>query len=430
MGSAVVKTLDSHRQDAAYTLIMNKMLDTDSDRPRMDLSRLKLYTCPAVLDKLAAIVDLNLSHNNIKTLPASFGVLACLEILQLDHNRIEFIPKSIGDLQRLRVCSLNRNRCTALPMEMKNNGNLQHLYVDRNDLTTLPEDLPKNLISLSCNRNHIELLPDTITNLKALQFLDCSNNRISELSHTMARMTRLQRFNMADNQLIQLNTEPEGMYGMPSLTSLNLRGTSLLFLPEELGLLDTLTQLDISHNRTLEKLTPELGELCDLETLSLNNCALRKLPEGLDDYTTNLRALDLSYNQLARVHPCVGGILTLRTLWLTKNRLVTLPEALTCLTNLTALYIDENIMTDLPESMGNLCSLKILSMRYNRLTALPDSMGRCSKLSELHLKNNKNITHFPESYIELKSLKAMSLDVGLLGSFSVELLGWVTNLQE
>ena len=60
---------------------------------------------------------------------------------------------------------------------------------------------------------------------------------------------------------------------------------------------------------------------------------------------------------------------------------------------------------------------------------LPDSLSGCTNLRELYLQNNKKISIFPESYQNLKSLTTMSLDVGLLGSFSVELLGWVTNLQ-
>ena len=92
-----------------------------------------------------------------------------------------------------------------------------------------------------------------------------------------------------------------------------------------------------------------------------------KLPEGLDDYTTCLRDLDLSTNTLTRLHPCIGSIVTLKSLWLTKNRLVTLPEEIGQLTNLTELYVEENIMTSLPETMGTMLSLRKLSIKYNRL---------------------------------------------------------------
>ena len=280
MGSAVVKAIDSHRQDGAYHLIMAKMMDSNSDRPTMDLSGLKLYTCPAVLDKLGSIVDLNLSHNNIKSLPDSFGVLASLEVLQLQCNKIQLLPTSFGDLRRLKIFSFNSNRCSSLPPTLQHNLSLQKLYVDKNYLTTLPENLPKNLISLSCSRNQIgPLLPETITNLKALLFFDLSHNKVTALSHTMARMTRLQRFNCSHNQILSLNEEPEGMYGMPSLTSLQLRGNLLLFLPEHIGLADQLTQLDLSHNKQLTNLTPELGELFNLRSLSINNCELTRLPK-------------------------------------------------------------------------------------------------------------------------------------------------------
>ena len=119
-----------------------------------------------------------------------------------------------------------------------------------------------------------------------------------------------------------------------------------------------------------------------------------------------------------------------QSLWLTKNRLITLPGEIGLLTNLTALFVEENVMTHLPQEMGNMISLRKLSLRYNRLVSLPPTLCGLTNLRELYLVNNKKIESFPESYTELKSLQTMSLDVGLLGSFSIELLGWVTNLQD
>ena len=87
-------------------------------------------------------------------------------------------------------------------------------------------------------------------------------------------------------------------------------------------------------------------------------------------------------------------------------------------------------MTHIPETMGNMVSLRKLSLRYNRLQSLPPTLSGLTNLRELYLANNKNIEQFPETYTSLVSLHTMSLDVGLLGSFSVELLGWVTNLQD
>ena len=310
MGGAIVRAVDSQRQDAAYKSIMEVMTG-DVVQERLDLSHFGLYTAPSVLDKLASIVDLNLSSNYITVLPSSFGVLTCVEILQLDDNRLKSLPNSIGDLRRLRIFSMTRNKCTSLP-EIKNLLLLEKFYCDQNNLTSLPE-LPINIISISCNKNQIgPMLPDTITNLKALRFLDVNNNRISMLSHTMGRLHRLIRFDVGNNKITQMNTEREAMYGMKSLTCLSMSGNSLLFLPEELGLLDSLTQLNLSNNKTLTLLPPELGELCDLKSLSINDCGLTKLPEGLDDYTTCLRDIDLSTNSIVKLHPCIGSIISLK----------------------------------------------------------------------------------------------------------------------
>jgi Leucine-rich repeat (LRR) protein len=137
----------------------------------------------------------------MSSLPSSFGVLTCCEILQLDNNRLKFLPTSIGDLGRLRILSITRNKCTKLPDTFKNLRNLEKFYCDQNNLTSLPE-LPINLISISANKNLIgPMLPDSITNLKALRFCDVADNKLVQLSHTMGRLLRLTRFNIGNNKI-------------------------------------------------------------------------------------------------------------------------------------------------------------------------------------------------------------------------------------
>ena len=199
MGGAIVRLVDGQRQDVVYKSIMSSMSKEGTEK--LDLSYYNLRNAPSVLDKLAAITDLNLSHNLISHLPSSFGVLACVQVLQLDNNRLQFLPNSIGDLQCLKILSLTHNKCTTLPVSIKRLKALQYIYLDNNHLTSMGE-LPTNLISISCNKNQIgPMLHDTITNLKALRFFDCEQNKLELLSHTMGRMTRLKRFNVANNKV-------------------------------------------------------------------------------------------------------------------------------------------------------------------------------------------------------------------------------------
>lgn len=67
---------------------------------------------------------------------------------------------------------------------------------------------------------------------------------------------------------------------------MSLLGNRLVDLPQGVGLLCRLEELDVSFN-LLERLPEELGQLQDLQTLELSNNRLRALPETLGDENTH-----------------------------------------------------------------------------------------------------------------------------------------------
>ena len=422
--------IDSHRQDGAYRKIVATATGGDGRSDRMDLSRLGLYTAPSVLDRLATIRELTLAGNYIKQLPASFGVLRCLEDLQLQNNKLRFLPMSLGDLRRLKRLSIGKNQLTEITDSVRRCTSLSSLYADNNKLTELP-DLPISLVSLSVAKNQIgPILPPSFTNLKFLRFADVSSNRIASLSHTIGRLARLERFVLSHNRLSVIDSSEEALHTMPNLTSLYLSHNDLVLLSEEIGDFPSLTQLDISYNKTLKEVPYSLGDLEHLQTLCLQGCALNTLPDGIDDLTTKLRDLDLTGNQIELLPDCIGEIQSLRCIWLTKNRLKTLPHTIGNLVRLRELYVDENILTDIPNEIGRLTSMTKLSLRYNRLTSLPAELSCCAKLRDLVVAQNKDIATFPPEMTALTNLQTLCLDVELLGTFTPSLLSWVTTLSD
>ena len=133
-------------------------------------------------------------------------------------------------------------------------------------------------------------------------------------------------------------------------SSLNLNGRALDSLPESLRTLTTLTQLDVNVNR------------------------LTVLPDWLGGLT-GLTSLGLSSNQLAALPGWLGNLTGLTELWVGGNQLSGLPESLGNLTALRRLDLSGNRLTVLPDWLGGLPALTRLDLIGNPLTILPDWLG-------------------------------------------------------
>jgi class 3 adenylate cyclase len=156
-----------------------------------------------------------------------------------------------------------------------------------------------------------------------------------------------------------------------------------------LGQLTQLEHLTIQNNR-LTELPDSLGQLTQLRYLDISgeatpgNNPLIKLPESIGQLT-QLRHLKASGNRLAELPESLGQVTHLRDLELRSNQLTVLPESLGKLTELRSLDVSRNQLIALPESLGQLTQLQNLSLWGNRLTSLPESLGQLTQLLTLHL---------------------------------------------
>jgi internalin A len=178
--------------------------------------------------------------------------------------------------------------------------------------------------------------------------------------------------------------------------------------------------LDLS----LEKLTelPEsIGQLTQLQTLSLLGNQLTRLPEFICQLT-QLRSLSLSDNQLTELPESIGQLSQLQNLYVSYNQLTEVPESICQLTQLQNLDLSNNQLTELPESIGQLSQLQNLELSFNQLTELPESIGRIIGLTMLYLDNNY-LTGLPESLMNLHSLETLYLHGNNALNLPAEVLG-------
>ncbi|ADW71156.1 leucine-rich repeat-containing protein (plasmid) [Granulicella tundricola MP5ACTX9] len=114
-----------------------------------------------------------------------------------------------------------------------------------------------------------------------------------------------------------------------NLKVLSLSNNRLSKLPDEIALLEQLTELDVSDN-LLTELPPQIGNLSNLEMLSVGHNRLSELPPSIGQLTA-LRELRVNDNKLRKLPAEIGQLTKLRRLHLQQNRLTELPLEFTCL---------------------------------------------------------------------------------------------------
>ena len=135
-----------------------------------------------------------------------------------------------------------------------------------------------------------------------------------------------------------------------------------------------------------------MGNLANLETLSLGNNQLSgPIPTELGNLT-NLRVLILYGNQLSGTIPTeLGDFPNLIWLMLGNNQLSgTIPEELGNLANLRVLALYGNQLSGtIPAWLSNLTNLKSLSLDHNQLSGtIPAWLGNFTNLNRLRLAGN------------------------------------------
>jgi internalin A len=223
-----------------------------------------------------------------------------------------------------------------------------------------------------------------------------------------------------DLSAIELTELPESVGQLSQLQWLSLSDNELTELPESLGQLTQLHELHLDNNQLTT--SPEsLGQLMRLQVLFLDDNELTVLPEPICQLT-QLQILSLSSNQLTTLPEWLGQLSQLRTLYLHNNRLRALPELLGQLKQLKELSLDNNQLVRLPESLGHLTQLRALYLHNNQLMSLPKSLGQLSQLQKLHLHNNR-LTALPHSLKRLKALEELFLHDNPKLQLSPKILG-------
>ncbi|MFN8346712.1 MAG: WG repeat-containing protein [Spirosomataceae bacterium] len=230
------------------------------------------------------------------------------------------------------------------------------------------------------------LMAKIIENVRdATVALDLRDQELDSIPSKVFRFTQLKILLAAQNQTRFLSPE---IGQLRNLESLALSNSPLLeTIPREIGMLPRLQMLDLSFNNRLSRLPDELCELKNLESLDLSSdLLLKKLPNGMKKLK-RLQELYLRGIPLV-VYPIeLWQMQNLITLDLSANpRLKKLPEDIGKLKNLQQLYLSETSLSGLPKALWGLRELQILDLNTNpQLKEIPEDISALRHLKLLDL---------------------------------------------
>uniref|UniRef100_F7E053 Leucine rich repeats and calponin homology domain containing 1 n=1 Tax=Ornithorhynchus anatinus TaxID=9258 RepID=F7E053_ORNAN len=174
--------------------------------------------------------------------------------------------------------------------------------LSKNKLTEVPMELCHfvSLETLNLYHNCIKVIPEAIINLQMLTYLNLSRNQLSSM--------------------------PASLCGLP-LKVLIASNNKLGSLPEEIGQLKQLMELDVSCNE-ITALPQQIGQLKSLRELNVRRNYLKALPQELVDLP--LVKFDFSCNKVLAIPICFRGMKQLQVLLLENNPLQS-PPAQICI---------------------------------------------------------------------------------------------------
>jgi Leucine-rich repeat (LRR) protein len=309
-------------------------------------------TIPDTLYGLGNLLHLDLGENDLVGFSDGISRLSQLEVFDFYNNNASFtIPVGLYELNKLKVLRLKSNRITN-PLSEKI-GQLDSLQILDIHLCRIPGEIPAALTQLSELREihaywneFTGTIPENIGDLQKLEYLDLSNNDLEAplpaSLWTLVKLTYLDIGSMRNlgggealpeevgdlEALVELDVNgsdfagplPAAIGNLSELETLNIQNNSFTAFPAEFGQLKKLKFLFITNNPFNGPIPSSFNELDILYTLSAENCGFTgEFPDGFDK--VDPRNLYLEGNELDQLNLNFAGFTRLQLLDVVDNKL-------------------------------------------------------------------------------------------------------------
>ncbi|KAI8374033.1 hypothetical protein EDC96DRAFT_498308 [Choanephora cucurbitarum] len=381
------------------------------------LRQLKMYknhltqfnlSCPPG-QETSCLTELNLSNCKLSSLPETlFSNTRNLERLVLDSNTLSALPSSIGLLQRLVKLSIQNNNLDSLPSEIGRLTELKILDAQKNNLKMLPKEiwLCASLQTLNCSSNLLESFPPPssapLANGDSMSEMTLVCNGDDDMMPIMpptlnAGQGVIKRLDYSINTAVApnatFNNHPNASFNYNLEQSLHPHHTN-----------SQSTQPQTSQQTSLipsPPPPPPQKSTVPPPPPNFNPPSFFTSPQNHPPpLSLSLRQLFLGDNRLTDdVWSPLLHFSELRTLNLSFNDLYEVPPESLCHQHLYELYLSGNQLTSLPaDDIERLQYLRVLAVNGNKLQTLPAEIGKLRKLLVLDVGNNVlkyNIANWP-----------------------------------
>ncbi len=393
-------------QDSLALIAVNEALG-GYEATRWDTSK-PVWTWPGVLVMNDRVIRLTLAPSippaTAQSIAPEIGNLTALQELNLYGCFNGTIPSTIANLSDLKTLNITNKELFIEPTLHK--GNLKG---------TLPANID-NLSKLEwlMLSNVLEgTLPASIGNLSNLKILRLSQDTTQfgvgkvtgSIPEEIGTLGQLQQLQISNQQLS--GNLPSTITNLSGLTELDLSGNQLS------GSVPAMSLPQLGYLRLNDNLFSEMadgnGSCPNLKYLELqNNQISGSIPWYLGNFTA-LEYLNLSDNQIEALPAEMGNLNQLERLDINNNLLTTLPGGLAIILNLKHLSAHHNTLNNIPGNLGQSRSLETLDLSYNQITTIPEEIGNCPNLYQIYLNNNK-ITRIPATFENIRDEATVLLD--------------------
>uniref|UniRef100_A0A2K5KBJ8 Calponin-homology (CH) domain-containing protein n=1 Tax=Colobus angolensis palliatus TaxID=336983 RepID=A0A2K5KBJ8_COLAP len=195
----------------------------------------------------------------------------------MSSRKLKEFPRTAApghDLSDTVQADLSKNRLVEVPMELCHFVSLEILNLYHNCIRVIPEAIVnlQMLTYLNLSRNQLSALPACLCGLP-LKVLIASNNKLGSLPEEIGQLKQLMELDVSCNEITAL---PQQIGQLKSLRELNVRRNYLKVLPQELVDLP-LVKFDFSCNKVLV-IPICFREMKQLQVLLLENNPLQSPP--------------------------------------------------------------------------------------------------------------------------------------------------------
>ncbi|XP_044770278.1 DISP complex protein LRCH3 isoform X2 [Neomonachus schauinslandi] len=211
-----------------------------------------------------------------RSLDRALEEAAVTGVLSLSGRKLREFPRGAAnhDLTDTTRADLSRNRLSEIPIEACHFVSLENLNLYQNCIRYIPEAILnlQALTFLNISRNQLSTLPVHLCNLP-LKVLIASNNKLVSLPEEIGHLRHLTELDVSCNEI---QTIPSQIGNLEALRDLNVRRNHLVRLPEELAELP-LIRLDFSCNK-ITTIPVCYRNLRHLQMITLDNNPLQSPP--------------------------------------------------------------------------------------------------------------------------------------------------------